>query len=368
MFCRRTIAAKDKEITNPLIVYDLVFATRGGKLTGIERYALNMFRAAAGRSQNVIGIVANRAGLTSDLPVIETGGFRKGWLNMRRFLAGVDRRNTVMICPSIPISPSMLMSPIPTARIIHDDFAWSRPKSLPISGRMLFRHYESLVMNRNRLLFAPTEIARSALSQTLARDDVLLSGNAPGIALSGPERRPPAVMEGLDFVLMVGTVEPRKNYERAIHLVESGKTAGKTIVVAGRGGWHTSVESLGNAAAGAKLIWLEDADDAQLRWLYRNCAVFLTLSHAEGFNMPLVEAGCFGAAALCSDIPIHRSVTPPWGRIIPVNASNDDIDSMLRNGYARPSDPAKYAKRFSWATIAQTVEDALIKRWREQAI
>ncbi len=350
----------------PIVVHDLTFATRQKQLTGIERYAINLFRASARRSERAVGIVVNSGLLAPDLPIMKMDRFTTGWISLSRMMSRKAWRSAVMVCACAPASPSLLMSRVPVARVIHDNFAWTRSATLSVSGRLLFRDYETAILNRNNLLFAPTTIAQEELQATLDRYDIGLAGNATGVDYEGPEIRPAAVQDGLDFNLLIGTVEPRKNYERLVRLVEADLTGGRTVVVAGRRGWHGSGDQLERSAATGRLIWLKEATDSEIRWLYRHCCHFVSLSHAEGFNMPLVEAGGYRCSILCSDIPIHRSVAPPWARFIPPDCPDASIDQMLRDAPVRAPDAAAYRAKFSWNSVVEAIESPLMKIWQER--
>jgi len=85
-----------------------------------------------------------------------------------------------------------------------------------------------------------------------------------------------------DYVLAVGTLEPRKNLERIARAVD-----GELRVVGGRG-W-------GGVSAPPNVTWLPDATDAELAALYRGARCLVYASLYEGFGIPVAEAlacGC----------------------------------------------------------------------------
>ena len=135
------------------------------------------------------------------------------------------------------------------------------------------------------------------------------------------------------------------------------------VIVAGRPGWQGALAVLDGLTARG-VTWLQKASDANLRWLYRNAGIFLTLSHAEGFNMPLVEAGSYGLPVICSDLPIHRSVAPPWARFTSTDVDAEVLRLLLNGAAARPEPEAitRYGERFSWAR--RRTHDTLFWTWR----
>jgi glycosyltransferase involved in cell wall biosynthesis len=332
-----------------MIVFDLVLATRRRQLTGIERFGINLFRAMRERAPDTIAFVSDAAAVRGP-DVIAVASPLRGWLGLP-WRAG---RGTTIVAPSYPASPLFALSRHRVVRIVHDDFPWTRGEGMPWRGRLLFRDLDAAMMRRYDEVAAPAGNVAAALS-TRFRRPVAAVGNAPGIAVEDITPTPVAALEGRRFVILVGTVEPRKNYDALVALAASPGAADLVFVVAGRAGWGEVVERLRSAANG-RLVWLDGADDAELAWLYRNAAAFLTLSHAEGFNMPLVEAAIAGCPIVCSDLPIHREVAPADAVLVPAGAAPEAIAHALREAVAGGRrEREAYRVRFSWDAIARNV-------------
>jgi glycosyltransferase involved in cell wall biosynthesis len=114
-------------------------------------------------------------------------------------------------------------------------------------------------------------------------------------------------------LLMVGTIEPRKNHALALDAFERmwarGVDAG--LCVAGKPGW--SVDALTERLRrhpenGRRLFVIDNPDDEELASLYRGCAGMLLASRGEGFGLPLIEAAQFSTPIIASDIPVFREV------------------------------------------------------------
>jgi glycosyltransferase involved in cell wall biosynthesis len=343
-----------------MIVHDLILATRRAKLTGIERFAINIFEASRSRNSDVVALVAQGSALAGSPQVMEMGSAFKGWLGMARELRQFGPGASV-VCAAFPASPSLIATRTAITRVIHDAFAWTHPQNMTLQGRLMFAHFDQLMLRRYNHVQAPTEIARQDLITALGSRVITVCGNAPGLDCLSQETTSVSGLAPGGFILAVGTIEPRKNYERLIALAESNDELA-SIVIAGRPGWGASTERLAAACKilGNRLVWLDDADDAQLRWLYRNCSIFLSLSLAEGFNMPLVEAGISGCQIVCSDLPIHRSVAPPWARFVSLDSDDQTLIEAVRAKSiheARALDA--YRSRYDWATVAAHVEEPL---------
>jgi glycosyltransferase involved in cell wall biosynthesis len=116
-----------------------------------------------------------------------------------------------------------------------------------------------------------------------------------------------------EFLLMVGTIEPRKSHAVALDAMERLWAAGGDLklCIAGKEGWM--VDDLmkrirEHAQFGKRLFLLEQTSDSDIHALYAEAAGVLCLSKGEGFGLPIVEAANCGTPVLCSDIPVFREV------------------------------------------------------------
>jgi glycosyltransferase involved in cell wall biosynthesis len=116
------------------------------------------------------------------------------------------------------------------------------------------------------------------------------------------------------FILMVGTVEPRKGHEDVLNafelLWEKGEQWG--LVIVGKQGWK--VESLterlrAHPESKNRLHWFNNANDEVLRSLYQRCQGVIVASKGEGFGLPLIEAAYFNKPVLARDIPVFREIS-----------------------------------------------------------
>lgn len=115
-----------------------------------------------------------------------------------------------------------------------------------------------------------------------------------------------------NYILFVGTLEPRKNLETLIKsypkIYEATNCA---LVVAGGRGWkdeklQLAIEKL--KSKGLPIIMTGYISDEQKTSLYSKTLLYIQPSHYEGFGMPLLEAMACSTAVLCSDIPVFREV------------------------------------------------------------
>ena len=111
-----------------------------------------------------------------------------------------------------------------------------------------------------------------------------------------------------DFILTVGTIEPRKNLltlVRALDQILRRTSLRPQLVIAGGEGWlmddlYSFIESSG---IGHRVRFIGYTSDDDLRALYSSCRVCVYPSFYEGFGLPPLEAMACGAPVITSRVP-----------------------------------------------------------------
>ncbi|MDI9549666.1 MAG: glycosyltransferase family 1 protein [Chloroflexota bacterium] len=107
------------------------------------------------------------------------------------------------------------------------------------------------------------------------------------------------------YLLMVGTLEPRKNHAAAFRALAALRQAGypHRLLIAGGDGWLFSPVRQLPATLGLdnQVSFLGYVSHADLLALYSAADCFLAPSLYEGFGFPVLEAMACGAPVVCSD-------------------------------------------------------------------
>lgn len=117
-----------------------------------------------------------------------------------------------------------------------------------------------------------------------------------------------------EYLLTIGTLEPRKNYvllAKAWIFWKKQRQTDLNLIICGNRGWKFS-KILFWFKLGEKngLIWLPQICDHGVEFLMRESNGFISASQAEGFNLPVAEAVVIGSKIALSDIPVHRELYP----------------------------------------------------------
>jgi glycosyltransferase involved in cell wall biosynthesis len=131
---------------------------------------------------------------------------------------------------------------------------------------------------------------------------------------------------GRPAFLTVGTLEPRKNVGYALDIFERLLERGHDVEwhLIGAEGWltgETVARIMAHPELGDRLVWWQDATDADLAWAYRHASALVAVSLAEGFGLPLVEARQAGLPVFATDIPVFREVLGGEGRYLPLGSA-----------------------------------------------
>jgi alpha-1,2-rhamnosyltransferase len=180
----------------------------------------------------------------------------------------------------------------------------------------------------------------------------------------------PDPVQPISSLLVVGTLEPRKNHGVVLDAVEQLWAAGwpGTLTIIGKPGW--GVEPLLDRLAAhpernRRLIVEHAASDARLAEAYRSATATIMPSFAEGFGLPVVESMAAGVPVIASDIAVFREILGDD----PLLFDPHDPDDLIRSIRHLEVDPARHRARaaaFSWPDWQDSAA-ALVARVIDQA-
>jgi glycosyltransferase involved in cell wall biosynthesis len=250
---------------------------------------------------------------------------------------------------------------------------------------LIFERYPQHHTQRNRLflhvgmpLFVHAASAIVAVSRRTQRDLVELYGADPAkihVVYEGVDGRfcpatPAAVQRVVQqysperpYLLMVGTLEPRKNHAAALRALARLKAWGlphRLLLVGGRG-WlfepiRAQIETLGLVGDVQFAGYVPDAD---LPPLYTGAAAVLVPSLYEGFGFPVLEAQACGVPVVAANASSLPEVAGEAALLVPP----EDDEALARAIQLLWEQPAlarsmgeagrRNAQRFRWDSCAR---------------
>jgi len=174
------------------------------------------------------------------------------------------------------------------------------------------------------------------------------------------------------YLLIVSTVEPRKNHLRLLSAWEALRAKGYhdlKLVVVGDLGWDYDIIMKRFRAwiDMGEVFFLNKVPASDLRVLYRFADATVCPSYVEGFDFSGVEAMRCGGAVVASDIPVHREVYKdaceyfnPHSTVSTINAIKSVIDNVNRKEELIQKGQ-KVAEKYTYESIQPQWEELLEK-------
>ena len=142
------------------------------------------------------------------------------------------------------------------------------------------------------------------LGADFAKQEIITEEQVPKNVVEAVQNRP--------YILMVGTIEPRKNHKLLLEAYDKGlKEMGYNIIMAGYMGWNMEefeqkLES--HPDYGKRIFRFTGLDDKAIAFLYQHAKFLAFCSYTEGFGLPIIEAIQRGTPVLAANVPVLREV------------------------------------------------------------
>jgi glycosyltransferase involved in cell wall biosynthesis len=261
------------------------------------------------------------------------------------FLLGRQNDADVLHCPTYR---GPVRSRIPLVVTVHDLAVLRHPDAFNRWSRLYGPRVVPRVLRAARRVLAVSEFTRRELIELLRvpEDRIRVVPNAVGDAFTqdGPA-------EQGEYVLAVGTLEPRKNLDR---LVEAVRRTHTELRIVGARGWG------GVQVGGNGVRWLGEVGDAELARLYRGAACLAYPSLYEGFGIPVLEAMACGVPVVTTRGTAMEEVADGAAVLVDSRDPAEIADGIARAVADRNSLVARgleRARAFRWDTVAAATVD-----------
>lgn len=231
-------------------------------------------------------------------------------------------------------------------------------------------YYRWMVRSARRadVVFSSTETEGDRLRRMTKARSVLRAGMGMSADLiDGTGDAPVAGLVPRRFVLAVGRLNVRKNLRGTLDGArESGRLSPTCpLVVVGErdGEWDELPDWVRDAVDDGSVVFTGFVSIDELRWLIRQCSVYVCLSLDEGFGLPPVEARILGARVLVSDRPVFRETLGDdavYVDPLDPDAVGTELRALLDAPVvADPSAAQRLGDRHNWGQAVERVRSAL---------
>ena len=213
---------------------------------------------------------------------------RLNWPKVEAVTGVVDVVHATGLVPAATSAPLVVT--------VHDVAFLHQPEHFTRHGVRTMTKSLEVIRRRADMVICSSEATRADLRDQGVPDDRLrvvpLGVDVVEVANSSVERLRRNHRLPDEFVLFVGTVEPRKNLAR---LADAMVAVGLPLVIAGADGWGSD-----RPVAGDDLRFLGFVPERELAALYKAASVFAYPSLREGFGLPVAEAMAQGTPVVTS--------------------------------------------------------------------
>lgn len=182
-----------------------------------------------------------------------------------------------------------------------------------------------------------------------------------------------------DFILFLGTIEPRKNIKtiiKAFYLFKKNRKFNCKLVLAGGIGWKTKsiFELVKKLNLDEDIRFLGYIDEADKIYLYNACEFFVFPSIYEGFGIPLLEAMKCGKTTITTNISSMPEVIGTEGAGLMIDDYHDYktlatyfkklyTDKEYNNSFREKA--IEQSRKFSYSLCAKATLELLLKTCEE---
>ena len=280
-----------------------------------------------------------------------------------------------------PVFPPPWRLSCPTSWTLPDATPWLYPETMKVSSRWYYRFFGGHAARSCQTIVTDTQSAKRDLIEGLRisseRVQVLYPGISPGFRRFHEEGKFEQVRRkhGLprEFMLFVGTLEPRKNLRRLLDAfcrLKAGHQFTPDLVMVGRKGWISGplFSQIRESRFFDRIHLTGYVPDSDLAALYNMARLLVFPSLYEGFGLPALEALACGCPVVTSHRGAMLEVTAGAAAYCDPEDTRSIADAILRAATDEPwrtrviAQGLRRAADFSWTRYAEQFLELLGRR------
>lgn len=335
-----------------------VLPADGSPGSGIPQVSRLLWEALVPRANaygiNLIGFVQTGADVpfSEQIQKVPAGGFSLKQEQRKHHLDG-------WIVPAGAVSPWLSGRIYPW---VHDVAIFKHPEWFPQSTlkRWLTTNLFLRGLKQAKHIFSVSEMTKKDLQEQFGFASEKITATGQGITLLNDTTQswPKSVPPDVEYILALGTVEPRKNLPFLLNVwkkVKKQLPSSYRLVIAGGEGWGERLE-----IPDQSVIRVTSFDNREKEALLANATLVTVPSLYEGFGRVALEAMAYGKPTLVSDRGSLPEVVCHGGLVLPLeedkwaaailNLATNEAERTRLQGYA-----LRQASHWSWSDTAELI-------------
>ena len=346
------------------------------QVAGIHTYLLSILTAIY-KIDNRFDVTIIRSVESQDYPKWQTivvpikkTPLHQRWRQLTTIPHILNKINPDIVLEPAHFGPFRLRDSIKRVTVIHDLTPLTHPQYHDKASQIAHKCFLPSIIRKSNQLITVSQCSRKNINELFP----LSIGKTSVVPLAPREKPKQHTTNQIDsdYILTVGTVEPRKNHIELISAFEKIKNKKIKLVIAGKIGWKSDkiLNRIKSSTRSQDIIMTGYVNENDLASLYKHAALFVYTSLYEGFGLPILEAMQHGIPVICanySSLPEVGGNAAAYYKLGNHSVLSDTIDRLLNDSELREEmsyKGKKNAAKYTWRKTAFKTLDILFETVR----
>ncbi len=241
---------------------------------------------------------------------------------------------------------------------IHDLAFMHHPEWFSKNFACVYRYLIPRIVKRAKQVITVSETIKKQLQDFFKIDVHKIAVIRNGLQADMLKSNPNGTKEKIVFT--VSSINPRKNLQTLIKAFEIANLPDYKLIISGTRNAVFGKENF--ARANSQIEFTGYLSNEYLIEHYRKAEIFVSLSHDEGFGIPVLESAHFNCKLLLSDIPVYHELFNDVAHFVNQKNVNDCANALVKlTQTSIQQDYKVMLDRYSYEKSAEELKNLAIK-------